>query len=142
MAVKPSEYKSGSVKEITLPSGEKWRIRRIPFDALSEFITILGLKFEKGKAPTQIEQTFSLELDKPDFKNKLVQMTKIVLPACSVDPKIILSGDSSDDYILYSEIKPMHVFDLFFEMLDFSDLSEAAMKGREKFQQESDGKTS
>jgi len=135
MAVKPSEYKSESVKEIILSSGETWKIRRLPFENLAEFFTALGIKIGQDKQTrAQIEETFRASLDQPDFKDKLVNLTKIVLPACSVEPKIQLDGDSSDDYILYSEVKPMHVFELFFEMLEFSELSETATESRKKFQ--------
>jgi len=134
MAVKPSEYKSGSVKEITLASGEKWKIQRLPFDAFADFFTALGVKVEKSNQTVeQLEQAFTESLNGPGFKDKLVNLTMIVLPACSVEPMIKMDGDPSDDYLLYREIKPMHVFELFFEMLDFSELSEAAAVSREKF---------
>lgn len=136
MVVKPSEYRKGRVKTITLTTGEEWKIKRLSFPAMARFFQVLGLK-PKGKASTaKYEKRFLLELEKPGFELKLIKMAQIVVPDCSANPKVVLKlekEESLKDTLLFEEIKPMHVFELFFAMLEHSGLSGKAAATRQNF---------
>ena len=139
MPIKPSEYRKGHTKVVTLDSGTEWLIRKIPFDAMAELFEVMGVKATKDQK--EAERQFTSAMDRPDFQKRLVTMTQILLPACCVDPKVVLEGDPSDDYLLYSEIDPMDMFKLFFEIMQHSGLSAEAAAKRQKFRNQPSGES-
>jgi hypothetical protein len=142
MVIQPSEYrkKYGGIKEISLKSGDMWKIRKMPFEALAEFFSILGISIDKKNDQSKLNALFSEKTASPDFIKKIVELAKILLPSCCVAPEVILAGTPTDQQLLFIEIEFNDIFELFFAVMDYSGFSSKEIESRESFQPEHNGK--
>jgi len=142
MVIKPSEYrkKNVSVVDVTLKSGDVWKIRKMPFETLAKFFSILGISIDSKQSQESLKALFSEKTAESDFIKKIVELAKILLPDCCVEPEVTLSSTPTESQLIFTELEYTDIFELFFDIMDISGFSAEEMTKRESFQQKSIGK--
>jgi len=127
---KPSEYRRQVYKEVSVPSGFVFKIRKMPIHVTWKFFDLLEVR-----APAEAEsaaEAVRAALDRIDMVSKLPAAMKLVITECVVEPTIVAEGKPSDEHLLFDELSPGDVFELFSAILDFSGMTEEAGEERRK----------
>ena len=119
-----SQYRKANRKTVQV-DGFDWTIRRLPPEVLSEVMDLTGV---------EVSTTAITEAEKmgEKLKPKVFEIVKVVLPACVLDPKIVVVQENDDELAL-EDVATTTAFALLDEIYAFSDLSKEAFEKRRKF---------
>ena len=137
---KASTYRKERSKLVTVSSGAVFRIKKAPPRAVFKLFEGMGIKIRSGRKIAKQELTS--QLDKLSTEKRASVAMTILLPACTVEPRIVLEGPAKDGELLIDEVEPFDAFDLLEMEMEYSGLTKEAQEKREKFRKERAGKRS
>ena len=124
----PKEYLKGQRKQITLPSGAVFEIRKLSPIAFGEVLKIMGPETAR---------------DMDDIvRDKIVDIMKVIVPRCVVKPKITLEETDDKDKLSLEDLEMQDVFALLDEVYAFSGLSTEDVEEKKSFPKDSPSTTS
>jgi len=124
-----AEYKSKAIKEVPLPSGFVFKIRRIP-PRLIPGLTDIG-EYKNPKEMTMAERREAM--------SKLMEHMMVVIPACVVEPKIVTGDSVPEDAIHFDDLAFDDLFALYTAIIDHTGLTAKAAEKRKKFRRKRSG---
>jgi len=125
------EYRKRIYKIVELPSGAKFKIRKMSPSLVNEVLSILGIKLSPSLSPEEARKEFEQKMSDKDFPKFLAEVAPLVVSNCVVEPKISLNP--SEDALSFDELEPMDVFNLLTQILDFTGLTAEAAERRSSF---------
>jgi len=117
------EYKARRQKVVRLPSGALFKIRKISPKVLGQLFSALNV--QPGN-PEQLQQSFI---------DKLPLVIDILFPSCIVEPRVEVNP-SDPNVLSVDDIDPNDAFFLINAIMEFSGLTEEAMRQKRNFRQE------
>ena len=121
------EYRKRVYKDVTMPDGFVFTIRKMNYKTLTALLDVYG------EAPTgELTEQQKKEIgDK--IRKQLPSIISIVIPACVVKPKISVNPTSENELAL-DDVEPGHLLALVNAITDFSGLTGQAAEERKSFQ--------
>ena len=116
-------YKSTKKKIVTLPSGFKFEIRKVPPSVYGDILAILDVSNVGPNEATTLSQ------------KHLVDILKIIIPRCVVRPKIVVECTDDEDVLCLDDLDYADGFALLDHIYEFSGITAEAAKNREKFRE-------
>jgi len=124
--VTAEEYRKKQTKVIKLESGDEWKIRKLPVDAMSGFLEAMGIEIQPGMTMKAIEKHVDEVSKSPEFRKKMFDAMQIVIPSGTVEPKVVTVNKAPKGALSISEIAAIDQFELFMEIVKFQSLPEKA----------------
>jgi len=118
MSNRAAEYKKGRFKEFEVPSGAMWTIRKIPMDVFIQLSTLAVSNKPK---------------EQPGVSEREYNAMKLVVCACSVDPKVVDNAHPKEDELAFNDVDPMDVIAINNETLSWSKLTELDLEKLKSF---------
>jgi len=131
--IQASEYRKGRQKLVQVKSGAHFLVRKMPPETVIKLLRAFGINIPASETRKTMKSNISEQLKDLNITDKLEPAMRIILPDCTVDPKIVLEGNPKGNELLLSEIDPLDAFDLLDAEMLFSGIGEESQAERESF---------
>jgi len=128
MVTKAKEYRKQKTKEVTLPSGAVFLIRKMTPEVFAKIADKLTAFLPGGTNPTgdirdvaKSIREFSRQ-DMMSVLNEFPVVIRAVFPACVVEPRIV-EANPTEDELAVDDIELMDSFELFHQIFEFSTIT-------------------
>jgi len=103
---------------------------------MSYLLKKLELTIPQGIPIEQAEEMIRERMKDPSFTEKIIEAAEYVVPRVVVEPRIVQAETPSETALTVDELAPGDLFEIFNEAVDFSGLTGAAARMREKFRKQ------
>jgi len=124
-----SEYRAKRRKLITLPSGDKFLLKKPGKTALVELMDIFGTQVAADEiADLDYESVVEESKKTPLSSEQLAHLIDILFTHCVLRPKIVFELTDNDNEVWIEEIDPIDTINLLSQLFEWIDLSPERIK--------------
>ncbi len=92
------EYKAMAYEELEVPSGKTFTVVEPPLTNIIEFLSAIGVDLSLVMSDNEDAQKSVMDqIDKIDFNSNLIAVLEHLVPACCVDPVVVISNAGPDE---------------------------------------------
>ena len=120
------EYRRGKQEVVELPSGARFKIRKMSPLEFGKLMEVLGTA---ANAPDSLREA--------QIRDRIVDVMRVLIPGCVVEPKI--SFESKEGCLSFEELEVADAMALMDAVYEFSGLAAEDAEERRKFRAEPSG---
>lgn len=124
-----AEYRAKRRKLITLPSGDRFLLKKPGKTALVELMDIFGTQIGASELTELDYETVMADAEKEKLSSEqLARLIDVLFINCVLEPKIVFELTDNDDEVWIEEIDPIDTIDLLKQLFEWIDLSPERIK--------------
>lgn len=124
-----AEYRAKRRKVITLPSGDKFLLKKPGKTALVELMDIFGTQIGTDELTELDYESMMADAEKEKLSSEqLARLIDVLFVHCILKPKIVFELTDDDNEVWIEEIDPIDTIDLLKQLFEWIDLSPERIK--------------